>query len=72
MKSGSGIEQAWIDLITDYPYRFLAALDVAGDRVDHVSKNTLTLRAFIDNLPKETQEVVAYKAAWKLLFSEYI
>jgi len=71
-KSGSGVEQAWIDLITDYPYRFLSALDIGGDRVDHVSNNTQTLRTFIDNLPKETQEVVAYKAAWKLLFSEDI
>lgn len=71
-KSGSAVEQAWLDLVTDYPYRFLAALDIGGDRTDHVSKNTRTLRTFIDNLPKETQEVVAYKAAWKLLFNEDI
>ena len=71
-KSGSAVGQAWLDLIADYPYRFLAALDIGGDRVDRVSKNTQTIRAFIDSLPKETQEVVAYKAAWKLLFSEDI
>ena len=71
-ESGRGVEQAWIDLIIDYPYRFLAALDIGGDRVDHVSKNTRTLRVFMDSLPKEIQEVVAYKAAWKLLFNEDI
>ena len=70
-KSGR-VKQAWIDLITDYPYRFLAALDIGGDRMDQVSKNTRKLRAFIDSLPKETREVVAYKAAWKLLFNEDI
>ncbi|MBU1342735.1 MAG: amidohydrolase [Proteobacteria bacterium] len=69
---GHGVKQAWIDLITDHPYRFLAALDIGGDRMDHVSKNTKTLRAFIGNLPKETQDVVAYKAAWKLIFNEDI
>ena len=70
-KSGR-VKQAWIDLITDYPYRFLAALDIGGDRMYNVKKNTKKLRAFMDNLPKEIQEVVAYKAAWKLLFNEDI
>ncbi len=64
------IKQAWIDLITDYPYRFVAALDIGGDRVNHMKKNTQRLRKFIRNLPKETREIVAYKAAWKLLFNE--
>jgi len=30
------------------------------------------MKTFIDNLPKETQAVVACKAAWKLLFYEDI
>jgi hypothetical protein len=64
------VKQAWIDLITDYPYRFVAALDIGSDRVDHVIQNTRKLRKFINNLPKKTQEIVAYKASWKLLFNE--
>lgn len=69
-KSGREVEQLWIDLITDYPYRFVAALDIGGDRIDHVNKNSKTLREFINNLPKGIQEIVAYKASWKLLFNE--
>ena len=68
-RSGKTVKHAWVQLITDHPYRFLAALDIGGDRLDHVRQNTQTLRAFIGNLPKETQEIVAYKAAWKLLFN---
>jgi hypothetical protein len=47
-------------------------LDIGGDRVDHVKKNTRNLRALINNLPKKIQEIVAYKAAWRLLFNEDI
>lgn len=64
------VKQAWINLIVDHPYRFLAALDIGGDRVDRVQRSNINLRAFMDNLPKETQKIVAYKAAWKLLFNE--
>jgi len=71
-RSSDDINPVWIQVITDHPYRFLAALDIGGDRIDHVRKNTRTLRAFISNLPKVTQEIVAYKAAWKLLFNEDI
>ncbi len=71
--SSSGkVKQAWIDLIVDHPYRFLAALDIGGDRVERVSGNSRKLREFMDNLPEETQKIVAYKAAWKLLFDEDI
>lgn len=70
--SSGKVKPEWVKLITDHPYRFLAALDIGGDRIDHVSKNTKTLRSFIGNLPEETQEIVAYKAAWKLIFNEDI
>ena len=71
-KSSGRVKQAWLDLINDYPYRFVAALDIGGDRVDHVGRNSQKLREFIGNFPKETQEIIAYKAAWKLLFNEEI
>lgn len=66
------VERAWVQLIADYPYRFLAALDIGGDRLNAVRKNTRILRSFISNLPKGTREIVAYKAAWRLLFNEDI
>ena len=71
-KSSGQVKQAWIDLITDYPYRFVAALDIGGDRISHVSKNTKKLRKFLSNLPQKSQAIVAYKSAWKLLFNEDI
>lgn len=71
--SNSGtVKKSWVELITDHPYRFLAALDIGGDRVGHVSKSTRRLRSFINNLRKEVQEIVSYKAAWKLMFNEDI
>lgn len=70
--SSTTVKSDWVQLIVDYPYRFLAALDIGGDRINHVSKYTKRLRTFISNLPRKTQEIVAYKAAWKLLFNEDI
>jgi len=66
------VRQDWVTVIVDYPYRFVAALDIGGDRLEHVSEKSNSLRTFLSNLPKETQQVVAYKAAWKLLFNEDI
>ena len=70
--SSGRVKSTWVQLINDHPYRFLAALDIGGDRIENVSKNTQNLRAFMSGLSKETQEIVAYKAAWKLLFNEDI
>ena len=60
----------WKPLIEAHPYRFLAALDIGGDRMDRVNEWSATLRAFLDTLPPKTAEIVAYKSAWKLLFGE--
>jgi len=66
------VKQTWVDLIVEHPYRFVAALDIGGDRVERVTKNTQNLRQFISNLPVEIQKIVAYKSAWKLLFNEQL
>jgi hypothetical protein len=57
-------------LIIDKPYRFLAALDLGGDRIEKLDEWTRNLRYFLGVLPEKTAEIVAYKAAWKLLFNE--
>lgn len=62
--------QAWTNLIVAKPYRFLAALDIGGDRMDKIEEWTKNLRYFLNRLPMPTREIVAYKAAWKLLFNE--
>lgn len=64
----------WKALIQDMPWRFLAALDIGGDRQtpSHLEQWTANLRRFLDRLPAGTREIVAYKAAWKLLFGETI
>lgn len=66
------VKQSWINVIAAHPYHFLAALDIGGDRMDEVGIKARTLRAFIANLPKQTRAIVAYKAAWKLLFNEQL
>lgn len=65
-------KKEWIALIADHPWRFLAALDLGGDRMDKLPQNIRVLRKFIGNLPPNVREIVAYKAAWKLLFNEDI
>jgi len=62
----------WVELISSKPYRFLAALDIGGDRVNRVEEWTGTLRKFLGTLPQPTREIVAYKAAWRLLFNEVL
>jgi len=71
-QKNGGVKKAWVQLIADHPYRFLAALDIGGDRVDRVTRYSKSLRNFISHLPDGVQAIVAYKAAWKLLFNEDI
>lgn len=66
------VKKEWAALIADHPWRFLAALDLGGDRMDDLPKDIRVLRKFIGDLPSNVQEIVAYKAAWKLLFNEEI
>ena len=60
----------WGDLIAAKPYRFLAALDIGGDRMNRVEEWSRNLRNFLETLPQPVREIVAYKSAWKLLFNE--
>ena len=69
-RSREVVNSDWVQLITDHPFRFVAALDIGGDRVNDIGKKTQTLRLFMSNLPNEIQQIVAYKAAWRLLFNE--
>jgi len=62
----------WGDLIASQPYRFLAALDIGGDRMNRVEEWTRNLRNFLGTLPEPCRDIVAYKSAWKLLFNEEI
>lgn len=63
-------QDAWNQLIIAKPYRFLAALDLGGDRIEKLGEWTQRLRFILNVLPNEVAEIVAYKAAWKLLFNE--
>ncbi len=67
---GGNVRKDWRDLVEKYPYRVLAALDIGGDRMDRVEANAATLRRFLGALSPGVREIVAHKAAWKLLFGE--
>ncbi len=60
----------WGELIAAKPYRFLAALDIGGDRMHRVEEWNINLRSFLKTLPQPAREIVAYKSAWRLLFNE--
>ena len=60
----------WERLFIAHPWRFLAALDTGSDRgADGPMKADVMNRILLE-LPPEVRPIVAYKAAWKLLFDE--
>ncbi|MCX5795434.1 MAG: amidohydrolase family protein [Elusimicrobia bacterium] len=63
------LEKDWARLIVDFPWRFLAGLDLGGDRMT-LKGHVAGMRRLLDELPPQTREIVAYRAAWKLLFKE--
>lgn len=65
-----GVKREWVEMVGQNPWRFLAALDLGGDRQDELAKHVKNLRSFLDYLPEPAREIVAWKAAWKLLFGE--
>ena len=68
--SGGEVKKEWVELIVQHPWRFLAAFDLGGDRQDQLAEYNITLRKFLNQIPEPAREIVAYKAAWKLLFGE--
>ena len=70
--SSGDIKPEWKDLIVEFPYRFLAALDIGGDRMNRVEDWNRNLRNFLGRIPGRAREIVAYGASWKLLFGEDI
>lgn len=64
------LKAEWRDLIAAYPKRFLAALDLGGDRMGRIAEWDQNLRNFLKRLPSDAQQQVAYGNAWTLLFGE--
>lgn len=60
----------WAKLIADHPWRFMAALDLNGFVMSTFPGRVRSQRAVLASLPEPVREIVAYKAAWKLLFNE--
>jgi hypothetical protein len=40
------VKAEWVKVIAQHPWRFLAALDLGGDRMDQLSEKVQVLRAF--------------------------
>ncbi|MDA8125767.1 MAG: amidohydrolase family protein [Deltaproteobacteria bacterium] len=68
--NAGSVKKEWVDLIVEQPWRFLAAFDLGGDRQDQLPEYNRNLRKFLNQIPEPAREIVAYKAAWKLLFGE--
>lgn len=71
-RSSGAFKQEWTELIEAYPYRFLMAFDIGGDRHDELLDKVKTARESLKSLSQKSQEIVAYKALWKLLFNEVL
>lgn len=71
-RSSGKLKSEWAQLIEDYPYHFLTAFDIGGDRHDELPKKIENSREVLKSLSPKTQEIVAYKAFWKLVFKEDI
>ncbi|WP_085274958.1 amidohydrolase family protein [Pseudogulbenkiania subflava] len=66
------LKPEWAKLIADHPWRFMTALDLNPFIMQEFSRKVGMQRAVLDSLPVPVREIVAYKAAWKLLFNEEI
>lgn len=64
------LKPEWAKLIADHPWRFMTALDLNPFIMNAFDRKVAAQRAVLDSLPPEAREIVAYKAAWKLLFNE--
>jgi len=64
------LKPEWAKLIADHPWRFMTALDLNPFIMQGFSRKVGMQRAVLDSLPVSVREIVAYKAAWKLLFNE--
>jgi len=68
--NSNDLHDDWKSLIVAFPERFLAALDLGGDRMDRIPEYDRNFRNFLSRLPTDTQHHVAYRSSWKLLFGE--
>lgn len=66
------LKPEWAKLIADHPWHFMTALDLNPFIMGEFSHKVDMQRAILDSLPESAREIVAYKAAWKLLFNEDI
>lgn len=66
------LKSEWAKLIAGHPWRFMIALDLNPFIMQSFSRKVDMQRAVLDSLPASVREIVAYKAAWKLLFNEEI
>ncbi|MDD3344646.1 MAG: hypothetical protein PHR87_13865 [Sulfurospirillaceae bacterium] len=71
-RSSGQLKSEWAQLLEDYPYHFLSAFDIGGDRHDELSEKIHVSREVLKSLSPKTQEIIAYKAFWKLVFNEEI
>lgn len=66
------LKPEWASLIADHPWRFMTALDLNPFKMERFLDKVKSQRAVLDSLPESVREIVAYKAAWKLIFNEDI
>jgi len=71
-RSTGKLKPEWAALIADHPWRFMVAFDLNPFIMKAFSRKVAVQRAVLDSLPPSVREIVAYKAAWKLLFNEEI
>ena len=64
------LKAEWLELLVAHPERFLAALDLGGDRMHLIRDWDAGLRQFLNRLPAGARNQIAYRSAWKLLFGE--
>jgi hypothetical protein len=62
------LRSEWRQLISDYPDRFLAAVDLGTDRMSAYVHHVWQQRRLLDQLPPRTREAVGFRSAWKLIF----
>jgi len=64
------IKPAWKKLIEEHPYRFLMALGMGENSPETLEEKVRVAREILKNFSPDIQEIIAYKAFWRLVFHE--
>ena len=68
------LKKEWKTVMEKHPWNFMSALDMGSDRltIGYFQNQLDSQKYMLAEFSPQIAEIIAYKAAWKLLFNEEI